>query len=233
MTPQIHPTVRRLAAGAGIAAGVAASAIVAAPTSAAQPCPDVEVVFARGTSEPPGVGGIGTSFVDALRSRVGGRSLNVYAVNYPASNDFGSPDFPRTVVDGIRDASSHIESMANSCPQTRQVLGGFSQGAAVAGYVTSAAVPQGVPAASVPQPLSPEVANHVAAVALLGTPSPQFLSNLKAPPIAIGPLYQGKTIQLCAPGDGICGTGNDPAAHASYGANGMTAQAADFVVSHL
>nr|WP_305799952.1 cutinase family protein [Mycobacterium sp. 1423905.2] len=216
-----------------MAASVTTSAMVAAPTSAAEPCPDVEVVFARGTSEPPGVGGIGNSFVDAVRSRVGGRSFNVYAVNYPASNDFGSPDFPRTVVDGIRDASSHIQSMAGSCPQTKEVLGGFSQGAAVAGYVTSAAVPQGVSPADVPQPLSPEVANHVAAVALFGTPSPQFLTNLKAPPIAIGPLYQGKTIQLCAPGDGICGAGNDPAAHASYGVNGMTAQAADFVVGRL
>ena len=30
----------------------------AVPSASAQPCPDVEVVFARGTAEPPGVGGI-------------------------------------------------------------------------------------------------------------------------------------------------------------------------------
>ena len=37
------------------------------PSVSAQPCPDVEVVFARGTAEPPGVGGIGQAFVDSLR----------------------------------------------------------------------------------------------------------------------------------------------------------------------
>ena len=33
-------------------------------------CPDVEVVFARGTFEPPGVGATGQAFVDALRARL-------------------------------------------------------------------------------------------------------------------------------------------------------------------
>lgn len=61
----------------------------------AEPCPDVEVVFARGTGEPPGIGSVGGLFVDALRSQVGAKSLGVYAVNYPASNDFASSDFLR------------------------------------------------------------------------------------------------------------------------------------------
>lgn len=41
------------------AALVAMCALPITPVSpaAAQPCPDVEVVFARGTYEPPGVGG--------------------------------------------------------------------------------------------------------------------------------------------------------------------------------
>src|SRR5262245_16964066 len=58
------------------------------PSAAADPCPDVDVVFARGTSEPPGVGGVGQSFVDTLRSQIGAKSLTVYPVNYPASSDF-------------------------------------------------------------------------------------------------------------------------------------------------
>ncbi|EUA40267.1 cutinase family protein [Mycobacterium avium subsp. avium 2285 (R)] len=52
------------------------------PASAA-PCPDIEVTFARGTAEPPGVGGVGQAFVEALRSQAGARSLGVYPVNYP------------------------------------------------------------------------------------------------------------------------------------------------------
>ena len=49
------------------------------PAAGAAPCPDVEIVFARGTTEPPGVGGIGQAFVDSLSSQLGGRSVGVYA----------------------------------------------------------------------------------------------------------------------------------------------------------
>jgi cutinase len=225
----------------GVAATVGGAAVMTAPvllgmptpSAAADPCPDVDVVFARGSGEPPGLGNIGQQFVDAVRGRVGGRSLGVYPVNYQASNDFSNPDFPLTVIDGIRDAGSHIQSMAANCPKTREVLGGYSQGAAVAGYVTSAAVPPGVPAAAVPKPMSPDIANHVAAVTLFGTPSDRFLGQYGAPPIVIGPLYQPKTLELCTQGDPICSGGNDAAAHVMYAANGMTGQAADFAASHL
>ena len=227
--------VRRLATAVGVAALVTTCAVMSAPTPSAyaDPCPDVEVVFARGSGEPPGIGGVGGSFVDSLRSQIGSRSLVVYPVNYPASTDFSNSNFPMTVIDGIRDASSHVESMAANCPKTREVLGGYSQGAAVAGYVTAAAVPPGVPASAVPPPMPPEIANHVAAVTLFGTPSDQFLQQYGAPTIVIGPLYQPKTLELCAPGDAICGAGDSPVAHISYAVNGMTGQAANYAVSRL
>ncbi|OBF61782.1 cutinase [Mycobacterium sp. 852002-51971_SCH5477799-a] len=210
------------------------------PAASAEPCPDVEVVFARGTGEPPGVGGIGQAFVDALRSRVGSKSLGVYPVNYEASSDFnGGLAFARTVVDGIRDAGTHIESTASNCPNTKVVLGGYSQGAAVAGFVTSAAVPKEVPqefASYVPQPLPRSVADHVAAVVLFGTPSNEFLRGGGAPPITIGPLYASKTDQLCAPDDNICDgapPGPPSIAHTLYAANGMVDQGADFAAQRV
>ena len=210
------------------------------PTAWAEPCSDVEVVFARGTGEPPGVGGIGQAFVDALGSRAGGKSVGVYPVNYDASSDFsGGIAFARTVVDGIRDAGAHVASTASNCPNTRIVLGGYSQGAAVAGFVTSAVVPKEVPqefASYVPQPLAPEVAKHVAAVVLFGTPSNEFLRGAGAPPITIGPLYAPKTIQLCSTDDNICNgapPGPPGLAHTLYAANGMTDQGADFAARHL
>lgn len=233
------PGLRRLSVLAGLAALAAGALVSSAPSpwaSADPSCPDVEVVFARGSGEPPGVGGIGGSFVDALRSQLGSRSLAVYAVNYPASTDFSNPNFPQTVVDGIRDASSHVEATAKNCPHTREVLGGYSQGAALTGYVTSAAVPAGVPASAVPPPMPADVANHVAAVTLFGTPSGDFLQKYHAPPLAIGPLYQPKTLELCAQGDPVCGSAGGVdgfAAHTSYGLNGMTSQAANFASSHL
>lgn len=226
---------RVLAMSAALAVAGAVGSSAAAPSASADPCPDVEVVFARGSGEAPGVGGVGQSFIDALRGQIGGKSLGVYAVNYPASTDFSNSDFPSTVVEGIRDAVSHVESTAANCPKTREVLGGYSQGAAVAGYTTSAAVPAGVPASAVPSPMPSDVANHVAAVTLFGTPSGQFLDKYHAPSLVIGPLYQPKLLQLCAQGDPICGSGdgNDMLAHVSYPVNGMTGQAAGFAASHL
>jgi hypothetical protein len=232
-------TARRIARifGALVVTSFATLLSAPVPSASAQPCPDVEAVFARGTSEPPGVGGIGQAFVDALRSKAGGKSVDVYAVNYPASSDFASGiDFATTVIAGIRDAADHIQATAANCPKTRTVLGGFSQGAVVAGFVTSAAVPEGIPAALVPPPMPPEVADHVAAVTLFGKPSDQFMRDVGAPPIAIGPLYAGKTVDLCAPDDTICNgapPGPPSIGHALYGANGMVNQAAAYAVSRL
>ena len=127
--------------------GVVASALLApslSPLGVRGPCPDVELVFARGTFEPPGVGGTGQGFVDSLRSKVGDKSIDVYPVDYPASLDF------TTAALGAIDASNRVQSMASTCPDTKMVLGGYSQGAAVAGYITADSVPAGysLPAAS-------------------------------------------------------------------------------------
>jgi cutinase len=213
-----------------LAAIVLTSAVVGAnaASASAEGCPDVEAVFARGTTEAPGVGWIGQAFVDSLQSKVGPKSFGVYAVDYPASG----PDIA-SALDGIRDAGHHVESMAANCPKTKMVLGGYSQGAAVMGFVTSAAIPDGVDAADVPKPMPPDVANHVAAVTLFGTPSHRFTDTLGAPPVVIGPLYQPKTLELCATDDPICSDGGDWAAHAAYGDDGMVDQAANFAASHL
>jgi hypothetical protein len=232
-------TGRRIARflGAVVVTGWATLLGAPVPAASAQPCPDVDVVFARGTAEPPGVGGVGQAFVDALRSEAGGKSVEVYPVNYPASADFaGGIQFAATVVDGIRDAAAHVQATAANCPKTRIVLGGFSQGAVVAGFVTSAVVPEGVPAALVPAPMPPEVADHVAAVTLFGKPSDQFMRDVGAPPVAIGPLYAAKTIDLCAADDTICNgapPGAPNIAHALYPVNGMVNQAATFAVGRL
>jgi cutinase len=205
--------------------------VVGAPSASAGPCPDVEVVFARGTFEPAGVGATGAVFVDALRSQVGGKSVDVYPVNYPASLDFA------TAADGVIDASNKVRDMAASCPNTKMVLGGYSQGAAVIGYITEDGIPSGfTPPAGITGPMSPALASHVAAVALFGKPSTGFLQVIRAPapPITVGHLYAGKTIDLCIPDDPVCSpAGSDNGAHSLYADNGMTGQAADFAARHV
>jgi cutinase len=203
------------------------------PTASAEGCPDVEVIFARGTFEPPGVGGIGQAFVDQLKAQpqLGGKSVDVYAVNYPASLNFS------TAADGVIDASNRVRDMAARCPDSKLVLGGYSQGAAVAGYVTADKIPDGyVPPNGINGPMPPDIAKHVAAVALFGKPSNGFLNSIdrSAPPITVGTLYAAKTIDQCVPEDPICSpTGSDQGAHQAYADNGMTAQAAGFAAQKV
>lgn len=220
-----------LLGAAVLATSVLLSAPIDIPSASAAPCPDVEVVFARGTFEPPGIGATGQAFVDSLRSQVGGKSMDVYPVNYPASLDF------QTAADGVIDASNKVRDIAANCPNTKMVLGGYSQGAAVAGYLTSDAVPAGFTLpAGLTGPMPPMVADHVAAVALFGKPSNGFLNRIdaNAPPITIGHFYSAKTIDLCIPDDPVCSPdGNDNNAHVLYAVNGMAGRAADFAARRL
>jgi cutinase len=205
---------------------------VDAPTAAAaEPCPDVQVVYARGTFEPPGVGLTGQAFVDALRGRLPEKSIDVYPVNYPASLDFAR------AADGVIDATNKVQDIAAKCPDTKMVLSGYSQGAAVIAYITTDSVPANFklpPGITGPMPDS--VAGHVAAVTLFGKPSTGFMNMIdrNAPPITIGSEYAGKALDLCVAGDPICSPiGGDAGLHNLYAVNGMADQAATFATQHL
>ncbi len=156
-----------------------------APATAA--CPDAEVVFARGRFEPPGIGTVGNAFVSALRSKVN-KNVGVYAVKYPADNQIDV---------GANDMSAHIQSMANSCPNTRLVPGGYSLGAAVTDVVL--AVPTQMWGFT--NPLPPGSDEHIAAVALFGNGS-QWVG----PITNFSPAYNDRTIELCHGDDPVCAT---------------------------
>src|SRR6201995_3396348 len=99
MSSVTHPEVRRgpltvrpvlSTILAGVAAAVFLLSSVALPatwspqaSAADDSCPAVEVVFARGTNEAPGVGATGQSFIDALSARLPGRTVEAYGVDYP------------------------------------------------------------------------------------------------------------------------------------------------------
>lgn len=218
----------RIAATVVCAAAVLGPQAAGVASAAPDPsCSPVAVVFARGTNEAPGIGATGQAFVDALNTRLEGDPVAVDPVEYPASLDF------QAATGGIVDAGNKIESIAASCPDTKIVLGGYSQGAAVAAYTTFDAVPPGLALPAGLGPLPPSIAPHVAAVALFGTPDNWFLNLVdhNAPPVTVGQLYSAKTIQLCAPGDPVCFPGGfDRAAHSAYKDNGMADQAAAFTV---
>jgi cutinase len=208
----------RAASGAVVVAGTALVSPTMLPLAHAVGCNDIQVVFARGTDEPPGIGRVGQTFVDSLRGKIGNRSMGVYAVNYPATYDF------LAAADGANDASAFIQDVVNTCPDTRLVLGGYSQGAAIIDVITS--VP--FPAIGFNNPLPPNVPDHVAALAVFGNPTAKV-----GLPLTSSPVYGGKAIDLCNAGDPICSDGNNVPAHRSYGPDGTASQAAAFVARLL
>jgi hypothetical protein len=214
--------------GAAAAVAWALQIAAATPIAHAADCPDAEVLFARGTTEDPGFGPTGAAFVNSVRSHVGAKSVGVYAVDYPATTDFA------TAVDGIVDARAHILATAAACPHTKIVLGGYSQGAAVIGFVTADVVPDGVSASDVPAPMPPDIANHVVAIALFGKPSTRFMHAIGDPPVVVGGLYTAKTVDLCVPNDLVCDpNGTSFSAHNQYDESGTVAQGAAYAISRL
>jgi cutinase len=214
-------TLLRMSGGlAAIVSTLACAAVpfAVAPSAAADPCPDIEVIFARGTNDAPGLGNPGQAFADALSSQVGGRTLTTYAVNYPANYDF------LAAADGASDAANRISQMALACPSTRIVLGGYSQGAAVVDMLA------GIPPlgnkigeiGSAP-PLASSLVPNVAAVAVFGNPATKFGNPITSS------VFGGKAIDLCKDGDPICSRGRNPFAHSDYVSAGLTNQAANFV----
>jgi cutinase len=208
---------------AAAAAGLVAAALTgstAPPASAAPRCPDIEIVFARGTDEPAGIGRVGQALVDELRPLVGKKTtIGTYAVKYPASYDF------LQAAAGATDASKRVQDTAAKCPATKIVMGGYSQGAAVIDVVaTSPIAGLGYTA-----PLPAAVVPRVAAVVVFGNPS----ARLGQPLTVMSPDFGARTADLCNTNDPICSTGRDFDAHVHYPESGLVKLAAKWVASHV
>ena len=128
-------------------------------------------------------------------------------------------DYVNSAHAGAADAVAHVQGTAANCPNTKIVLGGYSQGAGVMDMTS--------------HQLSPQVANHVAAVALFGNPQSSYAKQLSDNQIpAIDPSYSPRTIDICLPDDNICAEGGSIIAHLGYVPD-ATNQAATFVAGRL
>lgn len=206
----------RLVASIALSAAVIASP---SPSAVADPCPDIDLVFARGTGEPPGMGRVGDALAATLAPLLGARSLGTYAVDYAANRNFLNTGA------GADDARNHIAWMVSACPNTRIVVGGFSQGAAVVSMLAGVP-PVGDRVGSIGSapPLAPDLADHVAAVAVFGNPAARFGS-----PLTSTGQFGDRAIDLCSQGDPICSAGRDRSAHSSYELPPYPGQAAAFI----
>jgi cutinase len=193
---------------------------VPTPPASAADCPDIEVVFARGTDEPPGIGVVGQALVDSLKPLVKGESIRPYAVKYPASWDF------LAAASGANDASAHVQTTAANCPKTKIILGGYSQGAAVMDIVTTSPIA----GLGFTAPLPAAMADHISAVAVFGNPS----ARVGQPLTTLSPTFGAKTADMCNTNDPICSLGKDFNSHVRYPQSGLVKKAAQWIAdNHL
>lgn len=222
-----HPELLR-GTGRGAAAVLAAGALLIAPnvvpsalpSAAATDCPQVEVIFARGTGEPAGLGQVGNALVEALRQDTG-LNVDAYGVNYPAGKlQLGGGD-------GANNTISRVKDVVAQCPDTKIVLGGYSQGASVMDIVA------GVPVGGISwgSSLPPQYVNNVAALATFGNIADRSGSPISSQSTLLG----SKAIDLCNPGDPIChaGPGNEWKDHTDGYVPVYTDQAARLIAPKL
>ncbi|KAH7356203.1 cutinase [Pyrenochaeta sp. MPI-SDFR-AT-0127] len=165
------------------------------------PCADVTVVFARGTTEPGNVGLVtGPPFFDALSEQLGSKTLAVQGVEYPAT----FAGFNKNGTEGVPSMTAFLNKAISSCPNTKVVMSGYSQGALV---VRSTA--DTLPASTM---------SKISSVVTFGDPRDQAAIT----------GANGKTLVICHENDSVCDGGFITVDHLTYGADASTA--AQFVI---
>jgi cutinase len=174
-------------------------------------CTDVHVVFARGSTELPGLGICGKPLVSGITKNLAGKSVSSYAVDYlaDAAQTSAGP--------GATDMTKHIVSYAEKCPDAVFVIGGYSQGGSVTdiaiGIRTSLGKGQTIPTALAPR---------IKAVVVFGNPLKLFGKTIAT----ASDLYGSKAIEYCNSGDPVCAAGVNMAAHLTYPVDGSVTKAA-------
>ncbi|RPB27328.1 alpha/beta-hydrolase [Terfezia boudieri ATCC MYA-4762] len=150
-------------------------------------CPPVELIFARGTGEPSGLGRIGRAlYIELMREYP---NMTAYGVFYDASAYKGKVISSGRLEEGGKDIEGRVgmwvelEGEQGQCKETRIVLGGFSLGAAVLQKTK----------------LTPEEQERVDAVVIFGYPW-----NLRPHKHAQYPLDSEKVWTKCIPQDPVC-----------------------------
>jgi cutinase len=124
--------------------------------------------------------------------------------------------------------SRHIADVAGRCPQTRFVIGGYSQG----GTVTDIAIGLRGVSRTTGEAIPASLASRVVAVVVFGNPlglSGRVIETAS-------PTYGPKARSFCNTDDTVCGgggAGSLPGSHLSYATNGSVPQAADFAAGRI
>lgn len=209
-------TLRRTALGGVLALASVGSALTFAASASAQPvedCPDVQLVFARGSGELPGLGIVGAPFSRALTAALPDKTVDAYAVQYGANWN------QRTAPEGADDITRAVTDIAARCSDTAFVLGGYSQGASATAIALGVPTNYGV-GGVIPEELAP----RIAAVVTFGDPLGLREETIEDQSV----LYGDRAQTYCTVGDPVCGAGINLLAHLAYPVNSSIPDAVTF-----
>jgi cutinase len=242
----MRPTTSRLRRlGAGVLASAVGvlvlSAVAAAPASAVASsgsgCAQVSIITARASTEQPGEGITG-NLASAIQS-ASTQTVSRASVSYPASlNNYASSS-----LQGIQALTSQLTSLVQTCPTTKVVLLGYSQGAHVVLDVLGGG--QGGSLGTATAPISSTIGSHVTAVATFGDPRHVVNQSFDLGTSTTNGLFPRSSTQLnvlagyasriqayCDANDEFCSSGNSLQVHLTY-LNRYQTQAENFVLGKI
>lgn len=172
------------------------------------PCKPITMIFAKGTGENGNVGdgsSPGPALIAQIRKTHGAENVAVQGVPYDALVE-------GYLLGGDSTGSERFLNLTNqasvNCPNTRLVIGGYSQGAQLAHNAAGK--------------FSPEVTSRVDAAVVFGDPK-------KLEPL--GDIPSNKVLSICHTGDIICNYIGGAGPHLTYSQD--ASQAASFVMAKL
>jgi hypothetical protein len=160
------PVLRRLAvlAVAGTAGAIVLTALpspaAAVPSSGG--CAQVSIITARASTENAGEGITGALVTQVVNAST--QTVSRAAVSYPATLN----NYNNSSLQGINALKTQLTNLVNSCPSTKVVLMGYSQGAHVVGDVLGGG--QGGSLGTATPAIAANISSHVVAVATFGDP---------------------------------------------------------------
>ncbi|KAF5008507.1 hypothetical protein FDECE_5207 [Fusarium decemcellulare] len=166
------------------------------------------IIVVRGSTEPQGPGIIG-EVAQKILERI--HDSDMVSLKYPAEYD----PYVTSQTEGVNTLTDMVKKYTKTCPNTKMILVGFSQGAHIIADVMCGASSDGFPATK-PQPKN--ISNKVAAVVLMGDPS-----TTKGQPFHMGSSHgdgifprqrpggcqciSDRTVSFCDAGDPFCEAG--------------------------
>jgi hypothetical protein len=205
---------------------------VTAPSSG---CAAVNIITARASTEAQGEGITGNLVTQIVNSST--QTVSREAVVYPAT----LTNYASSESQGVTNAEQELTTAVQNCPNQKEVLLGYSQGAEVSMDVIAGNSEVGTVA-----PVSTSISSHVVAIANFGDPGHVVNQPWDLGTATLNGLFPRSTSQLqllsafgsskiaswCDSGDPYCASGANLNVHLTY-LNRYQNAAASFVLSKI